>query len=152
MLPVRGTPRETRHVNRAGILIIGISAVTGACFAALAGLSISALAFPVRRPHVFSAIVAAVAICIGYLAFRAAIAGETDEETAVAGMRRGVIGALVGLIVMIAIFVMFKTDAQAYLAHALGKRASTFTTYRLLAGSVLLGFGTGFVLGLPKAR
>lgn len=136
----------------AGILIIAVSAVTGACFAALAGLSISAMAVPVRRFHGFSAVVAAVAICIGYLAFRAAIAGNTDEETAVAGLRRGVIGAIVGLIVMLALFVMFKTDPQAYLAHALGKGASTFTTYRLLAGAVLLGFGTGFVVGVPQAR
>ncbi len=63
------------------VLIIGISAATGTCFAVLAGLSISAIAVPVRRFHVASIVVAAVAIFLGWRAFRAAMAGVTDEKT-----------------------------------------------------------------------
>ncbi len=133
----------------ARILITGISAATGTCFAVLAGLSISAVAFPVRRFHVFSIVVAAVAICLAYLAFRAAIAGKTDEETLAASLHRGIIGAFVGLIVMVAFLIMFRPDTYAFLAHALGKPASSFTTFRLLVASVLLGFGAGFVLRMP---
>lgn len=137
-------------MNGARVLIIGISAATGVCFAVLAGLSISAMAVPVRRFHVFSIVVAVVAICLGYLAFRAAMAGNTDEETAVASLRRGMLGALLALIVIVAFLLMFRTDTQGFLAHALGKPASSFTTFRLLTASVLLGFGTGFVVRVPK--
>lgn len=135
----------------ARFLIIAISSVTGACYAALAGLSISAIVVPVRRFHVLSIVIAAVAIALAYLAFRAAIAGQTDEETVIASARRGMIGAFVGLIVIVVLLIMFKADMQGFFAHALGKRASSFTTFRLLSASVLLGFGAGFVARIPKA-
>ncbi len=135
-----------------GVLIIAISAVTGATFAALAGLSISEIAFPVRRFHLSSVFAAAIAICLAYLAFRASLAGNTNEEIAVASLRRGVLGAVVCLIVMAAFLILFRIDLQAFLAHTFGKPASSFTTYRLVAASVLLGFGAGFVVGMPKKR
>jgi hypothetical protein len=138
-------------VTGARVLIIGISAVTGACFAALAGLSISAMVLPVRRFHVASVVIAAVAICLGYLAFRAAIASKTDEETVIAALRRGIIGALVGLVVIFAFLLMFGPDTRGFLAHALGKPASSFTTFRLLVAAVLLGFGAGFAVPMPTA-
>jgi FtsH-binding integral membrane protein len=135
----------------ARFLITGISAATGACFAALAGLSLSAMVLPVRRFHVFSIVIAVVAICLGYLAFRAATAGKTDEETVLGSLRRGLIGAFVGLIVIMAFLLMFRSATHAFLAHALGKPASIFTDFRLLLASVLLGFGTGFVVRMPTA-
>jgi hypothetical protein len=136
------------------VLIIGISAATGTCFAVLAGLSISAIAVPVRRFHVASIVVAAVAICLGWQAFRAAMAGVTDEkteETVVAPLVRGIVGAFVGLIFIVALILMFGPDARGFLAHAVGKPTSSFTPIRLLAAAVLLGFGTGFVVRLPSA-
>jgi hypothetical protein len=138
----------------ARVLIIGISAATGTCFAVLAGLSISAMAVPVRRFHVASIVLAAVAICLGWLAFRAAMAGVTDEETeetVVAPLLRGMVGAFVGLIFIGALLLMFGADARGFLAHALGKPTSSFTPFRLLAAAVLLGFGTGFVVRAPSA-
>jgi hypothetical protein len=137
----------------ARVLIIGISAATGTCFAILAGLSISAMAVPVRRFHVASIVLAAVAICLGWLSFRAAMAGVTDEETEelVAPMLRGMVGAFVGLIFIVALLLMFGADARGFLAHALGKPTSSFTPFRLLAAAVLLGFGTGFVVRVPSA-
>lgn len=132
------------------VLITGISAVTGTCFAALAGLGISASAFPVRRFHAFSVIVAAVALCLAYLAFRAAIVGKTDKETASAALISGIVGAFIALVVIGAFIVMFKAGTQSFLAHALGKPTSAFTSFRLLVASVLLGFGTGFVLCVPR--
>jgi hypothetical protein len=98
----------------------------------------------------FSVVIAVVAICLGLMAFRAAIAGNTDEETAVASLRRGIIGAFIGLLVIAAFLLMFRTDTQGFLAHAMGKPASSFTTFRLLMASVLLGFGAGFVVRLPS--
>ena len=136
------------------VLIIGISAATGTCFAVLAGLSISAIAVPVRRFHVASIVVAAVAIFLGWQAFRAAMAGVTDEkteETVVAPLVRGIVGAFVGLIFIVALILMFGPDARGFLAHAVGKPTSSFTPIRLLAAAVLLGFGTGFVVRLPGA-
>ena len=141
-------------MTAARVLIIGISAATGTCFAVLAGLSISAIAVPVRRFHVASIVVAAVAICLGWQAFRAAMAGVTDEkteETVVAPLLRGIVGAFVGLIFIVAVLLMFGPDARGFLAHAVGKPTSSFTPVRLLAAAVLLGFGTGFVIRLPSA-
>lgn len=135
----------------ARILIVGISAATGACFAALAGLSISAMIAPFRRVQALSVVIAAVAIWLGYLAFRAATTGNTDKETAVASLHRGMLGALTGLIVVGAFLLLFRPDAQSFLAHALGQPAYSFTVFRLLVASVLLGFGTGFVARMPSA-
>jgi hypothetical protein len=138
----------------ARVLIIGISAATGTCFAVLAGLSISAMAVPVRRFHVLSIVLAAAAICLGWLAFRAAMAGVTDEEaeeTVVAPLLGGMVGAFVGLIFIVALLLMFGAGARGVLAHALGKPTSSFTPFRLLAAAVLLGFGTGFVVRVPSA-
>ena len=138
----------------ARVLIIAISVLTGACFTVLAGLGISASVVPIRRFHVTSVVVAAITICLGWLAFRAAIAGfhhEETEESLVAPMRRGVIGAFVGLILVVALLLMFGADARSLLAHALGTRTSSFTPFRLLVAGVLLGFGAGFVVRSPGA-
>lgn len=132
------------------VLITGISAVTGTCFAVLAGLAISAAVFPVRRLHGFSIVLAAVALCLAYLAFRAAIAGKADQETASASLRAGILGALLSLLVLGALIVMFKAGTQGFFAHALGMPGSAFTSFRLLVASVLLGFGAGFVLRVPR--
>ena len=140
-------------MTAARVLIIGISAATGTCFAVLAGLSISAMAVPNRRFHVASIVVAAVAICLGWQAFRAAMAGvtgEESEETMVAPLLRGTVGALVGLIFIVALLLMFGADARGFLAHAVGKPTSSFTPVRLLAAAVLLGFGTGFIIRVPS--
>lgn len=132
------------------VLITGISAATGTCFAVLAGLGISAAAFPVRRFHGFSVVLAAVALAFAYLAFRAAVAGKADKDTASMSLRAGIIGAFIALLVIGAFIVMFKAGTQSFLAHALGKPTSAFTSFRLLIASVLLGFGAGFVLRVPR--
>jgi len=136
----------------ARFLITAISVLTGASFTVLAGLSISVIVVPVRRFHVTSVVLAAVTICLGWMAFRAAMAGFTHEETdesVVAPMRRGVIGAFLGLVVVVALLLLFGADASSLLAHSL--RSSSFTPFRLLIASVLLGFGTGFVARIPGA-
>jgi hypothetical protein len=140
----------------ARVLIIAISAATGTCFAVLAGLSISVLAVPVRRFHTMSIVLAGVTIYLAFRAFRAAVSGFRDEEadeTLVLLLRHGMLGALLGLILIIALISMFGTEARSFLAHALGQRTSGFTPFRLLGAAVLLGFGTGFIVGpsRPKA-
>jgi hypothetical protein len=143
---------EVNCLSGARFLIIAISVMTGACFTVLAGMSISVIAVPVRRFHVTSVVLAAITVCFGWLAFRAAMAGfthEENDETVVAPMRRGVIGAFVGLILVVALLVMFGADARSLLAHSLGSRTSSFTPFRLLLSGVLLGFGAGFVMRIP---
>jgi len=83
------------------------------------------MAVPIGRFHVASIVVAAVAICLGWQAFRAAMAGVTDEETVVAPLLRGTVGALVGLIFVVALLLMFGADARGFLAHAVGKPTSS---------------------------
>ena len=136
----------------ARVLIIAISVATGACFTVLTGLSISVIVVPVRRFHVMSVVLAAVTIGLGWLAFRAAIAGfshEETEESVVGPMRRGMVGAFVGLIIIVGLLVLFGADVRSLLAHALGKTTSSFTPFRLLIAGVVLGFGTGFVVRIP---
>ena len=137
-------------MNRARFLIVGISTVTGASFAVLAGMSVAAIAAPVRSFHTFSVVIAAAAVVLGYMSFRAALAGHTGGRSLVDSLRAGMLGAFVGLLVMFLFLVGFKGGTQGFLAHALGKPASAFTINRLLVVSVLLGFGTGFVVRVPK--
>ena len=73
------------------------------------------------------------------------------EETVVVPLLRGVVGAFVGLIFIVALLLMFGVEARGVLAHAVGKPTSSFTPVRLLAAAVLLGFGTGFVIRVPSA-
>ena len=73
------------------------------------------------------------------------------REELVAPMFRGMVGAFVGLIFIVALLLMFGADARGFLAHAVGKPTSSFTPFRLLAAAVLLGFGIGFVVRVPNA-
>ncbi len=134
------------------ILIVAISAATGACFAALAGLSVAAMVTPFRQRHFLSLLFAVVSIWIGYMAFRAARVGHTDKVTRRQSLVRAVIGALVGVLAMFALLLLFRPDAQSTIAHALGKPSAGFTAGRLLIASALLGFGAGFVARIRTAR
>jgi hypothetical protein len=130
-------------------LITVISAATGACFVILAGLGIRAAVAPVRRFHISSVAIAVVAGCLAYLAFRAAArARDTDEEAMIASLRPGIIGAFLALIIIFVLLLMFGDHTRSLLAHALSQPTSNFTTPLLLGASVLLGFGTGFVVGM----
>jgi hypothetical protein len=136
-------------LSGARVLIIAISAATGTCFTVLAGLSIGAVAVPVRRFHVTSLLLAIVTVYLGFQAFRASMTGLTDAEAddrLVMLLSRGMMGAFLGLILIVALLLMFGTVGMSLLAHALGQRTSSFTPFRLLVAAVLLGFGTGFTL------
>ena len=133
-------------------LITVIGAATGVCFAVLAGLSLSAIVSRTHRFHPFSVVIAVVSIFFGYIAFRAAIAGKTDEMTLVTSLRRGLVGAFVGLIAMVALILMFRENLYPYLAHSLGNPAYVVSNARLLTASLLLGFGVGFVVAMPRHR
>jgi fumarate reductase subunit D len=134
------------------LLITGISAAAGVCFAALAALALSASAYPVRRFHWFSIVIAVAAVLLGLLAFRTAISARADAEEALASVARGVIGAMVGLVIIAAFLFMFGADTRSFLAHALGKPTSSFTTFRLLLGCSILGFATAFVAFAARLR
>ena len=133
-------------------MILGISTVTGACFAVLAGMSLSAVVMPVRAFHPLSIVIAAAAVILGYLAFRSALTGSTGNRSLADSLRNGILGAFAGLLIMFLFLIGFKSGTQDLLAHSLGRPGSTFTINRLLVASVLLGFGTGFVVRRPKER
>jgi len=137
----------------AQVLIIVISAATGTCFAAIAGLSISAMAVPVRRFHYPSIFLAAIGIYIAWVSFRAAVRGFSEEETGealVTPLQHGILGAFVGFLAVVALLIFFGGEGQSLLAHSLGRRSSSFTTWQLLTTAVLLGFGTGFVTSVRR--
>ena len=138
-------------MTAARFVIAVISALAGVCFAAIAALSIRAAAFPARRFHVFSIVIAVLAICLVLLAFRAALtAGAAHEDAIAMALRRGMLGAFVGLIAIFVALVMFGDETRSFLAHALNRHTSTFTTFPLLLASVLLGFAAGFVVRSPE--
>lgn len=139
-------------MNGARVLITVISAATGACFALLAGLSIRAMAFPVRRFHNFSIVIAVGAGFLACLAFRLAMARDNDEEVLVTSLQRGIAGAFVGLFAVTLLLFMFGTETRSFVAHSLNRPTSSFTTFRLLIAWVLLGFGAGFVLRTRGSR
>jgi len=132
------------------IVITVIASATGVCFAVLAGLSIAAIVRPVRNVHPFSFVIAAVSIVFGLRAFRAAIAGETDEMALVTSLRRGMLGAFFGFLIAVIVLILFREDTFPYVAHALGDPSYVLDNFRMLAAGVLLGFGTGFVVAMPR--
>lgn len=137
-------------MSGARVLTTGISAATGACYATLAGLSLSAMAVPVRRFQPLSVVIAVAAVCLAYLAFRAATAGRTDDDTVAAALSRAMAGALLGLLIIGVLLLLFGPITRVFLARALGYPIASFTSTRLLIAAVLLGFGTGFVVRMPK--
>lgn len=134
----------------ARILTILISAVMGACFAALAWLSIHNAIFPVRRFHIFSVVVGIVALCLVYFALRAATNSAFDEDCLLTSLRGGMFGSFIALVAIVAALTMFGDNTRGFLAHALGDPASSFTTGPVVVYSAILGFGAGFVLCAPR--
>jgi len=130
----------------ARILTILISAAMGACFAAVAWLSIHNAIFPVRRFHIFSVIVGIVALCLVYFALRAATSAPVDEDCLLTSLRGGMFGSIIALVGIVLAITMFGDSTRGFLAHALGKPASSYTTGPVLVASAILGFGAGFVL------
>jgi hypothetical protein len=138
---------------RGNVLITAISAAAGACFAGLAGMSISAAVVQVRGElRVGSIVIALASLVFGYLAFRAALGAATDDDTLVIALRRGMLGALLAAILMAILIYGFGTSTRAFFAHGLGKGILGFTNFRLLLSAVLLGFGAGFVFRMPRQR
>ena len=78
--------------------------------------------------------------------------GRTDQESFLRALLGGVGGALVGLIVVIVAYAMFRQATRAYFAHPLGLHFSQVTTLRLLVAFLCLGFGAGFALRMQTLR
>lgn len=141
-------------MNLAGIrvLMTVISASIGACFSLIAWLSIKAAVAPVRRFHIASVVIAAFAVALACLAFRAAALRDTDEETLFTSLRRGMVGAFLGLVVLSVFLFLYGDSTRAMLAHAFSRPTSSFTTSPVLIASALLGFAAGFVIRTVRAR
>jgi cell division protein FtsW (lipid II flippase) len=136
----------------ARVFIVVINAAMGACFTMLAAASINAAVAPVRRFHISSVVIAAVACVFAFLAFRAAATAETDEETVVSSLRAAIFGAILALVIMVVLLFMFGDDTRAFLAHAFSNPTSNFTTSRVLIATAILGFGTGLVVGMSMSQ
>ncbi len=140
---------ESDGVRHYHVLILG--AVWGVCFAALAARSLSH-AFVNPRFRVYSIVYGLVALVLAYFAFRAAIAGRTDEESFLRALWGGFAGAVVGAIVMGTVYTMFRDTAREHFARPLGVHLSQLSAFRLLLSFLFLGFGAGFALTTKKAE
>lgn len=129
-----------------------ISASIGACFVLIAWFSIKAAVAPVRRFHIASVVIAVVAVALACLAFRAAALRDTDEETLFTSLRRGMLGAFLGLVVVSLFLFLYGDSTRAMLAHAFSRPTSSFNTSPMLIASALLGFAAGFVIRTVRAR
>lgn len=128
------------------------SAATGACFAMLTALSVKAIVAPVRRFHIASVIVALVSTVLAFLAFRAAVFVETDDEHLIASWRTAMFAALAALIVTAVCLYAFGDHTRGFLAHAISSPTSSFTAPRVLIGLAVLGFGTGLAVRMNALR
>lgn len=137
-------------MNAARVLITVIAATIGACFTMIAILSIHASVAPARRFHISSVVVAVISVCLAILAFRVA-AMETDEEALISSLRRGMFGAFLALVMICIFLFMLGDQTRSVLAHSLNMPTSSFATSSVLVGSVLLGFGAGFVLHMARS-
>ena len=135
----------------ARLVVPAVSAVIGTCFAALAGLAIAAMAVPLRSFQALSAVIGALALYFGFLAFRAALAGRPDAETAVRALHHGMLGALLGVVLAAALLFSFGGLARVRFARAIGKQPAVLTDFRWLVWGVVAGFGAGFVARMPRA-
>lgn len=133
-------------------IVAAIGAASGVCFAALAARSIGVLAITPHFFRVSSVVFAVVTACLSYLAFRAGTSGRTDEESFLRALVGGVGGALVGLIIVVVAYAMFRGATRAYFAHPLGLHFAQVTMPRLLVAFLCLGFGAGFVLRMLTLR
>ncbi|MBV9086564.1 MAG: hypothetical protein JOY79_03695 [Acidobacteriaceae bacterium] len=133
-------------------IVIIIGAATGVCFAILAGRAVSVLAI---TPHYFrgsSLVFAGISAWIAYRALEAATSGGTDEESIVRGLRGGIVGGFLGLLVAATSFFSFGQTARTYFTHPLGWHTSDISMFWLSVALLLLGFLAGFVLLIPKVR
>lgn len=123
-----------------------ISAIIGTCFILIAWVSVKAAAAPVRRFHIASVVIAVVAVGLACLAFRAAALRDIDEETLFTSLRRGMVGAFLGLVIVSVFLFLYGDETRALLAHAFSSPTSSFTASPMLIASALLGFAAGFVI------
>ena len=129
-----------------------VGAAAGLYFAALSAFGIGAVALPRHVPKVYSGAFAIVAAFLSFLAFRTAILGKTDEDSIASALGNGIVGALVAVFVVIALYIMFGFALHAFFAHSVGLHPSQVTMFRLLIAFVCFGFGAGFVLRMQKFR
>jgi hypothetical protein len=123
-----------------------IGAVSGVCFAALAARCLSVVAISPHYWRTSSVVYAAITAILSYFAFRASTSGQTDEDSFMRAMWGGSAGAVVGALVIFAVFALFRENARAYFARPMGLHLSQVTNFRLIAAFLFLGFSGGFAL------
>jgi hypothetical protein len=70
----------------------------------------------------------------------------------VSALRNGIIGSLIAVLLVMALYLMFGFAIHAFFAHSVGLHASQVTMFRLLLAFVCLGFSAGFALFMQKPR
>ncbi len=122
-----------------------IGAVSGVCFAVLAarGLSVAVVTAHFR---VSALVYAAITAFLSYFAFRAALAGRSDEASFVRAVWGGFGGLVVGMVVVFTAYAMLGDSMRTYVARPLGLHLSQVGMFRVTVGFVLLGFAGGFAL------
>jgi hypothetical protein len=140
-----GVGRDLKAVSGTRWIVTVVGAAAGLYFAVLCAFSIGAVVLPRHVPKAYAVIFALVTAYLAYLGVRAAVLGSSDEDDMVTALRNGTVGALVAVLIVIALYFMFGLSVQAFFAHSVGLHASQVTMFRLLIAFVCFGFGAGFV-------
>jgi len=136
---------DIRAVSGTRWIVTVVGAAAGLYFAVLCAFSIGAVVLPRHVPKTYAAIFALVTAYLAYLGIRAAVVGSSDEDDMVSALRNGTVGALVAIVIVIALYFMFGLSVHAFFAHSVGFHASQVTMFRLLIAFVCFGFDAGFV-------
>lgn len=132
-------------VSRTLWIVTVLGAAAGLYFAMLCAFSIAAVVLPRHIAKAYAVIFALVTAYLAYLGIRAAVLGSNDEDDMVSALRNGTVGALVAVLIVVALYFMFGFSVQAFFAHLVGLHASQVSMIRLLIAFVCFGFGAGFV-------
>jgi uncharacterized membrane protein len=132
-------------VRRTRCIVVVVGTAAGLYFAVLCAFSIGAIVLPRHVPKPYAVIFSLVTAYLAYLGIRAAVVGSSDEDDMVSALRDGTMGALAGVLIVIALYFMYGFSVHAFFAHSVGLQASQVTMFRLLIAFVCFGFGAGFV-------
>ncbi len=139
-------------MSRTCWIVTVVGAAAGLYFAVLCVFSIRAVLLPRHVPKAYEVIFSLVTAYLAYLGIRVAVVGSSDEDNMVSALWTGTIGALVAVLVVIALYLMFGLSVHDFFAHSVRLHASQVTMFQLLIAFVCFGFGAGFVWRMNRLR
>jgi hypothetical protein len=136
--------------GRWAVVLIGGGA--GVCFAIIGGVALRHLIVDLPTFPLASVVFAVIAVLLSYRSFQAAALGSGQEASLLRGLHGGLFGAFLGMLVVVAGFLMYGQTVRTFFAHPIGLHTSQLSLFRLLMTSIGLGFCAGFVLRIQRRR